>query len=46
MSLSLTAIAEAPLSAASSTTPNSEKKVPPRRQTTALRDTTAEPEAR
>ena len=46
MSLSVLAIAEAPLATTSSDTPTSDKKVPPRRQLTAVADAKAEPEAR
>jgi hypothetical protein len=45
MSLSSLAIAEAPL-ATLSDTPTSDRKVPPRRQLTAVADAKAEPDAR
>jgi hypothetical protein len=46
MSLSFLAIAEAPLATASDAPSTSDKKVPPRRQLTAVADTQAEPDAR
>jgi hypothetical protein len=46
MSLSYSAISEAPLSTTSSAAQSGEKKVPPRRQLTALSDAKSEPEAR
>ena len=46
MSLCCSAISEAPLSMASSTTQSTEKKVPPRRQLTAVSDIKVEPETR
>jgi len=46
MSLSFLAIAEAPLAAQSNDSPTSDKKVPVRRQLTAVADTKAEPDAR
>ena len=46
MSLSFSAIAEAPVSMTSTATQAGEKKVPPRRQLNAVSDAKTEPEAR
>jgi len=46
MSLSIFAISETPLSTTASATQTSGKKVPPRRQLTAVSDAKGEPEAR
>lgn len=46
MSLSFSSISESPLSTSATATQTGEKKVPPRRQLTAISDAKAEPEVR